>query len=113
PTIGYGHTLGVRMSDTITKSQAEQLLRGDLITAESEINKHNLNINQNQFDALVSFVFNIGVGNFRTSTLLKRLKHDTRDPDIEKQFKRWIYAGGKILNGLIKRRNNEIKLYFS
>lgn len=112
PTIGYGHTLGVRMSDTITKSQAEQLLRGDLITAESEINKHNLNINQNQFDALVSFVFNLGVGNFARSTLLRKIKSNANDPTIRKEFERWVYAGGKVLNGLVRRRREEADLYF-
>ena len=112
PTIGYGHTLGVRMSDTITKSQAEQLLRGDLITAESEINKHNLNINQNQFDSLVSFVFNLGVGNFARSTLLRKIKSNANDPAIRKEFERWVYAGGKVLNGLVRRRREEADLYF-
>jgi len=112
PTIGYGHTLGVRMSDTITKSQAEQLLRGDLITAESEINKHNLNINQNQFDSLVSFVFNLGVGNFARSTLLRKIKSNPNDPAIRKEFEKWIYAGGKVLNGLVRRRREEADLYF-
>lgn len=112
PTIGYGHTLGVRMSDTITKSQAEQLLRGDLITAESEINKHNLNINQNQFDSLVSFVFNLGVGNFARSTLLRKIKSNANDPTIRKEFERWVYAGGKVLNGLVRRRKEEADLYF-
>lgn len=112
-TIGYGHTGGVKMGDVITEEQAEKFLIEDLETAENEINSHNLNLNQNQFDALVSFTFNLGIGNFRSSTLLRRIKADPNDRDIEMQFKRWVYAGGNILKGLITRRNDEARLYFS
>lgn len=112
PTIGYGHTKDVKLGDKITSEQAEKFLIEDLVTAENEANKHNLNINQNQFDALVSFIFNVGVGNFRKSTLLKRLKANPNDTDIEVQFNRWIYGGGKILPGLVKRRKAEAELYF-
>lgn len=113
PTIGFGHTKDVKIGDRITAGQAEQFLREDLAAAETEVNRHELGINQNQFDALVSFTFNVGAGAFRTSTLLKRIKENPNDPDIEKQFKRWIYASGKPLRGLINRRNDEAKLYFS
>ena len=60
PTIGYGHTHGVKMGDRITEEQAEKFLIDDLIVAETEVNRYGLNINQNQFDALVSFVYNVG-----------------------------------------------------
>ena len=113
PTIGYGHTKDVLLGDVITKEEAERLLIEDLVTVENEINSHNLNINQNQFDALASFVYNVGVGNFRSSTLLKRLKANPNDPDIANQFKRWVYGGGKVLPGLVRRRNEEAKLYFT
>lgn len=113
PTIGYGHTKGVKIGQTITKEEAERLLREDLIVAENEINRHNLNLNQNQFDALVSFVFNVGIGNFQTSTLLKKIKLDPNNKSIENEFKRWIYSGGKVSLGLIKRRKEEAELYFS
>lgn len=112
PTIGYGHTEGVKPGQTITEEEAEQLLREDLIVVENEINKHNLDINQNQFDALVSFVYNVGVGNFRTSTLLKKIKTDPNDKTIANEFKRWVYSNGKKLPGLAKRREEEAKLYF-
>jgi len=111
-TIGYGSTGGVRPGDVITEAQAEVKLREDLRTAENEVNRHKLNINQNQFDSLVSFTFNVGSGNFRSSTLLKRIKENPNHPDIKNQFNRWIYAGGKVLHGLIKRRAEEAKLYF-
>lgn len=112
-TIGYGSTGGVRPGDVITEAQAEALLREDIRTAEREVGRHKLNINQNQFDALVSFTFNVGSGNFRSSTLLKRIKENPDHPDIANQFRRWVYGGGKVLPGLIKRRAEEAKLYFS
>jgi lysozyme len=113
PTIGYGHTYNVKIGDRITAEQAEMLLIGDLIVAETEVNRYGLHLTQNQFDALVSFVFNVGAGNFRNSTLLKRLKANPNDPDIANQFKRWVYSDGKVLPGLVRRRNEEAKLYFS
>jgi len=112
-TIGYGHTKGVKIGQTITEEEAERLLREDLIVAENEINRHNLNLNQNQFDALVSFVFNVGIGNFQTSTLLKKIKLDPNNKSIENEFKRWVYSGGKVSLGLIKRRKEEAELYFN
>lgn len=111
PTIGYGHTKGVKLGQVISEDEAEQFLREDLKTSEQEID--GLNVNQNQFDALVSFVFNVGVGNFRSSTLLRRVRFNPDDRDIENQFKRWVYANGRVLQGLVKRRNDESKLYFS
>ena len=112
-TIGFGHTLNVKSTDVIDKAQAEYFLRQDVEFAEKEVNKHNLNINQNQFDALVSFVFNLGVGNFTRSTLLRKIKSNANDPTIRKEFERWIYAGGKVLNGLVRRRKEEADLYFT
>lgn len=113
PTIGYGHTKGVKMGQKITEGQAGQFLIEDLTIAEKEVNRHKLNINQNQFDALVSFTFNLGIGSFRNSTLLKRIKVSPLHPDIAYQFNRWVYADGKVLPGLVKRRAEEARLYFS
>lgn len=111
PTIGYGHTKGVRLGQVITEAEAEKLLIQDLKTSEDEINRHLLPLKQHQFDSLTSFVFNVGVGSFRRSTLLKRLKMDVNHPDIVNQFNRWVYGGGKILKGLVKRRREEANLY--
>lgn len=113
PTIGYGHTNDVKIGDKITEAQAESFLREDLITAETEVNRYGLDLTQNQFDALVSFVYNVGAGNFRSSTLLKNLKANPNDPDIANQFKKWVYGNGKVLPGLVRRRNEEAKLYFN
>jgi len=94
------------------KTEAEQLLQLDLISREKFINKLNLNLNQNQFDAVVSFTFNLGTGNLLASTLLKRITVDPLNPDIAYQFSRWNKAGGKILAGLVRRRKDEATLYF-
>jgi len=111
-TIGYGHTGGVNSGDVISEKQAEEFLRADLSTAERALNSTRLQLNQNQFDSLVSFVFNLGVGNFARSTLLRKIKSNANDPTIRKEFERWIYAGGKVLNGLVRRRREEADLYF-
>jgi lysozyme len=110
-TIGYGHTSTAKKGMTITEAEAEKLLVDDLKHAEDEINSHNLPLKQHQFDALASFVFNVGTGAFRTSTLLKRIKIDVNHPDIPKQLNRWIYGGGKVLSGLVKRRRQEADIY--
>ena len=102
-----------KSTDVITLDEAEYFLRQDVAFAEKEVSRHNLNINQNQFDALVSFVFNLGVGNFARSTLLRKIKSNPNDPTIRKEFERWIYAGGKVLNGLVRRRREEADLYFT
>ncbi len=116
-TIGYGHTGNVNgksitMGMTITELMAETLLTIDLQRFEYAINKLNLDLKQNQFDALISFVFNIGIGAFEKSTMLKLLNVGNYD-GAANQFDCWIYANGKKLAGLIKRRADEKKLSIS
>jgi lysozyme len=120
PTIGYGTTFypngqRVTMSDPpINEEWAEQLLLKNLVYFEASVDSYTRDdINQNQFDALVSFTYNVGVNNFRYSTLLKRVNNNPNDPDITRQFSRWIRAEGKVLKGLVKRRTMEAQLYFS
>lgn len=110
-TIGYGHTNGVSEGMSITKEEAERLLSQDIAVAEAAINKYNLALNQNQFDALVSFVFNVGAGNFSRSTMLCKLKVNPYDSSIGDEFYRWVYAKGKVLPGLQKRRADEVRIY--
>ena len=111
PTIGYGHTGGVSMGDVITEKKADELLKKDLRSAEYAVNKYvNVDLNQNQFDALVSFVFNLGAGNFKSSTLLRKLNFSDYD-GAASEFKRWNKAGGRVLAGLTKRRLAEEKLF--
>lgn len=112
-TIGYGHTGGVVKGQTISDDEVERLLAEDVAVAENAVNAQNLNLTQDQFDALVDFVFNIGAGNFQKSTLLKKLKADPNDPTIYDEFLRWVYAGGVKLLGLVRRRTDEADLYFT
>lgn len=111
-TIGYGHTKNVRQGQKINIGEAERLLKEDLKAFEKGINDLNLKINQNQFDALVSFAFNVGLENLKKSTLLKKIKANPMDKSIENEFMRWVYAGSKKLDGLIKRRTEEAEMYF-
>lgn len=110
-TIGYGHTKGVKRGDTITEKDAEKYLRQDMKKAEQAVKKHvKVELTQCQYDALVSFVFNLGEGNFRKSTLLK-LVNKGEFKKASHQFDRWIYAKGAPCKGLIKRRTSEKELF--
>ena len=112
PTIGYGHTKGVRMGDVISEYWAEMFLKADLYDVEKQVDSLGLDLNQPQFDALVSFAFNLGFYKLKTSTLLKTIKEGGSMRAIKKEFKKWIYAGGKIQLGLVKRRDWEAKRFF-
>lgn len=112
-TIGYGHTKGVVKGQKITEEEAEDFLKKDLAAAEKTVNSLNVQLTQNQFDALVSFVFNLGSGNFLSSTLCKKVKKDPNDSTIRNEFGRWVNSKGKKLPGLVKRRQEESELYFS
>lgn len=112
-TVGYGHTSGVVPGMTITKEQAEEFLRQDIKAVENVVNAECRNLRQCQFNALVSFVFNVGGGNFRKSTLLKKVKVNPDDNSIMDEFLRWVYAKNIVLPGLQKRRLTEMRLYFS
>ena len=112
-TIGYGHTAGVRPEMVITEAQAEDFLREDLFSCENAVNNQKLSINQNQFDALVSLIYNIGIGNFQKSTLLRKARVNPNDNSIMDEFLKWVYSKGRVLPGLQRRRLAEMKLYFS
>ncbi len=86
-TVGYGHTSGVEPGIAVTKEQAEAFLRQDIVAIENVVNAECLNLRQCQFDALVSFVFNVGGGNFRKSTLLKKIKANPDDNSIMDEFR--------------------------
>lgn len=112
-TIGYGHYgADVKAGQKITEQRAEELLRGDLAKFEKGVNDLKLNINENQFAALVSFAYNVGLANLKGSTLLKRVRNYPMDGRIEREFLRWNKAGGRILDGLTRRRKAESLLYF-
>lgn len=114
-TIGYGHTNGVKKGDIINRMEAEAFLVEDVRDAEVTVNDEvKVNLNQNQYDSLVSFVFNIGGKNFCTSTMLRKL-NVRRYRGAAAEFDRWIYAGAdkKALNGLKRRRKMEKNLFLS
>ena len=118
PTIGYGTLIDSAEEQwlktaTITKEQAEVLLRKELGPIERNLNIMVLGkINQNQYDALVSFCYNLGINSLKSSTLLKKLNVNPSDPSIRDEFMKWVHAGGQVLPGLQKRRAAEAELYF-
>lgn len=110
-TIGYGHTGGVLLGDTCTEEEALAWLKQDCATAEECIADHvDVDLNQNQYDALVSFIFNCGCGNFRASTMLKLINSGQMDA-ASKQFGRWNKGNGKVMAGLTRRREAEAELF--
>lgn len=116
-TIGYGSTMykdgtKIKLGDTITQEQAIDLLHWEVNNKTSVLRGMNLQLNQNQFDAITSFIYNVGIGNFMSSTLLKIIRKDPNDPDIMEQFMRWVYNDGKIMEALVNRRKLEADLYF-
>lgn len=110
-TIGYGHTKNVRSGQAITNKQAEDLLDEDLHAAEVCLNSLGVNFRQEQFDALCSWIFNLGEGNFMASTLLRKIKKDAPDEEITDEIVRWVYAGGKPATGLMLRRIDEANMF--
>lgn len=112
-TIGIGHTEGVKKGDVIDMNTALKFLKKDLKVAESAVNSLELELTQNQFDALVSLAFNIGSGAFKNSTLAKVLKQTPNDRTrIKKAWKQWRMAGGKVVFGLEMRRKAELELFY-
>ena len=125
-TIGVGHLLTkdelssgkllidgktIKFHNGLTHQQVVDLLGGDLRRYEETVrNSVTVKLSQNQFDALVSFCFNIGQGAFKSSTLLKRVNAMQWD-DVPHQFSRWNKAGGRVIKGLVNRRNKEIELW--
>lgn len=116
PTIGYGNTFyedgtKVKLGDKITQERADELFPLILKQFEEGVDKL-VTVNQNQFDALVSFAYNLGLGSLKKSTLLKKVKANPCDPAIETEFLKWISKGTIYEKGLRKRRQQESDLYF-
>lgn len=114
-TIGYGHTRGVEVGDTCTREQAEKYLREDLRDAEETIEVLiTVPLAQNQFDALVSLVYNIGSGNFYDSTIRRLINANGGDmEEYRKAWMMWVKSRNKVLKGLVRRREAEFKLFSS
>ncbi|ECB6818239.1 lysozyme [Salmonella enterica subsp. enterica] len=112
-TIGYGHTRGVKQGQVINHEQADEFLDSDLRQVESCISERvTVALNQNQFDALVSFVFNVGRQAFSDSTLLKKLNEGNYRAAAD-QFTRWVYDNDQFVQGLYNRRVAERDLFIS
>jgi lysozyme len=113
-TIGYGHLIKQdEVFESITLTEAEELLRKDLSHAEYWVKKlitHELN--ENQFSALASFTFNLGSGALQASTLRIKLNRDGVE-GLENEFLKWVYAGGRKLRGLLNRRIAEAELFYA
>ncbi len=112
PTIGYGHTKGVRMGDRISEDWARKLLRQDVAEVERQVKAMRVASSEGQLDALVSFAFNVGIGRLRRSTLLRLIREGGTKLQIQREFKRWVYAGGQRLRGLELRREWEARRFF-
>lgn len=113
-TCGYGNTqwedgTKVKEGQTLTIERAEKLLT---YWVNKYADKITVKCNQNQFDAMVSFAYNTGIGNFNTSTLKKKVIANPNDPSIRDEFMKWVNSNGKQLPGLVKRREAEANLYF-
>ena len=110
-TIGYGHTFGVKQGDVIDQEAAEALLIEDLEEFEGYVTALcQCGLEQHQFDAQVSWVFNLGPGNFESSTLLRRL-NDGDLGAVPDEIRRWNKAGGRVLDGLVRRREAEAVMF--
>jgi len=116
-TIGYGNTFypdgtKVKPGDVITQERANELL--DIIVEDFAKKVKPLikqNLTDNNFSALISFAYNVGVGNLKSSTLLKKVNANPKDPSIKAEFNKWTRANNVVLSGLVKRREAEAKLY--
>ena len=118
PTIGYGSTMyknGERVTmddDEITEEQATEMLMDTIKGVEKQVKKVlTVKLKSHQMAALVSFTYNVGIGNFSNSTLLAWVNSNPDFPRIPEQFRRWNKGGGKVLQGLVRRREEEIKLW--
>ncbi len=118
-TIGYGNTYyedgtPVRQGDIITRSRAEILFKTVVDEFAQEVNDAvRTTINDCQFSALISFTYNVGTKQFKSSTLLKKVNRNPNDPAITTEFNKWIKSGGKTIKGLIIRRKLEAEYYFT
>lgn len=119
PTIGYGNTFykngsKVQMGDRVTMKQADDLLRFMVnMFAEKVDELITSDVTQNMFDSLVSMAYNIGIGAFSRSTLLKKVNANPNDPTIREDFNKWVKAKGNVLKALVVRRRQEGDLYFA
>lgn len=118
PTIGWGNTFyesgrKVKLGESINQERADRLFEWVASSFETQVRGLlKVELNENQFSAIVSFAYNVGITNLRSSTLLKKVNINKNDSSIFTEFLKWDKAGGKVLTGLTKRRQEEGSLYF-
>ena len=118
-TIGYGNITyedgaKVKKGDKVSQERADQLFRWFADRFASQVDTAILvPVSQNQFNAVTSFAYNVGIGALRSSTLLKKLNRCATDPTIKDEFAKWNKAGGRVIQGLVNRRAEEAKIYFT
>lgn len=117
-TIGWGSTRykngnKVAELDTIYQQEADDLLWWEVGLKAAAVNGFKIRFNQNQFDALTDFAYNLGVGALTNSTLIKKARMNVSDPTIHDEFLKWVFAGGKKNIGLMRRRSAESAMYFT
>lgn len=112
-TVGWGHRTSLPLGATITQAQADAWLLSDLSQVESAVSRCvTVPLNSNQFSALCSFVFNVGSGGFWNSTMLRKLNVGDFE-GAAREFGRWVYGGGRVLDGLVERRADEQALFLT
>ena len=114
-SIGFGSTMWmdgkpIKIGEVITMDGAEKLMQWELNNKSYAL--QNLNLNQNQFDSCLSFIYNCGIGSFNRSTLKKKIRMNPNDPTIRDEFMRWVNKGSSFEKGLTRRRKAEADLYF-
>jgi lysozyme len=114
-TIGFGSTMWmdgkpIKIGEVVTMEGAEKLLQWEM--EKKSIALQNLNLNQNQFDSCLSFIYNCGIGAFNRSTLKKKIRMNPNDTTIRDEFMRWVNKGSSFERGLTRRRKAEADLYF-
>lgn len=111
PTVGYGSTSDVALGERISQAEAEDRLKEDMEAAEACVNANvTAELTQNQFDALCSWVFNLGCKRFKSSTMLQKINASQWD-QASIELKKWDHAGGRTVEGLMRRRRDEAKLF--
>jgi len=110
-TVGYGHIKGVKPNMVIDEMRAEEYLIEDIAPIEKELNKLGINFRQDAYDSICSWIFNLGIGNFNSSTLKKKIVTNASDEEITDQLIKWVNANKKPLVGLKKRRIAEANMF--
>ena len=116
-TIGFGNTFypdgtKVKEGDVITQQQAEEYFNSVVDDFAKQVDVLvKSNVTANNFSAIVSFAYNVGIGNLKNSTLLKKVNANPKDATIPAEFRKWVRANGEVLKGLVRRRDAEAKLY--